>query len=151
VRDDSPNPLQPLVLANGAAANRALTMTDANAITRLALADQPLDDFVDKVFVQTMTRHATESEISRYRELLQDGFATRINHEKSDAPPYIQPRTVVEWSGHHDSKATEKKLEMERAARHGEPPTTQLNAAWRERAEDMLWSIVNSPEFMFVP
>jgi hypothetical protein len=48
-------------------------------------------------------------------------------------------------------EATRIKLELERAARAGDPPTTRLTAPWRERMEDMLWSLVNSPEFTFVP
>ena len=34
---------------------------------------------------------------------------------------------------------------------HGDPPTTRLEADWRERMEDMVWALVNSPEFVFVP
>jgi hypothetical protein len=37
---------------------------------------------------------------------------------------------------------------MERQARAGDPPTDRLRADWRERMEDALWSLVNSPEFL---
>jgi hypothetical protein len=36
-------------------------------------------------------------------------------------------------------------------AREGDPPTTRLEADWRERMEDMVWALVNSPEFVFIP
>ena len=29
--------------------------------------------------------------------------------------------------------------------------TSRLNADWRERAEDIIWSLINSPEFLIVP
>ena len=31
------------------------------------------------------------------------------------------------------------------------PLTDRLRADWRERMEDMLWSRINTPEFVFVP
>jgi hypothetical protein len=40
---------------------------------------------------------------------------------------------------------------MERMARVGDPPTALLAADWRERMEDMVYALVNSPEFVFVP
>jgi hypothetical protein len=48
-------------------------------------------------------------------------------------------------------EATTVKQEMERAARAGEPATLRLRRDWRERLEDGLWAIVNSPEMLFVP
>ena len=43
------------------------------------------------------------------------------------------------------------KTELEAAVREGEPPTPRLVADWRERLEDMLWVLINSPEFVFLP
>jgi hypothetical protein len=42
-------------------------------------------------------------------------------------------------------------MEQEKAARAGDPPTARLDANWRGRAEDVLWSMLNAPEFLFVP
>ena len=35
--------------------------------------------------------------------------------------------------------------------RQGDPPTKKLREEWRERFEDMLWTLMNSPEFVFIP
>ncbi len=43
------------------------------------------------------------------------------------------------------------RLEQEAAARAGATPTDRLDPAWRKRMEDVLWSLVNSPEFVFTP
>ncbi len=60
-------------------------------------------------------------------------------------------RHAVAWSNHHSPEATRIKMEMERSMRNGDPPTNKLEANWRERMEDMVWALVNSPEFVFVP
>jgi hypothetical protein len=42
-------------------------------------------------------------------------------------------------------------MEMERLTRAGDPSTERLQLEWREKMEDMLWAMANSPEFVFVP
>jgi hypothetical protein len=43
------------------------------------------------------------------------------------------------------------KLEAEKAARAGTPPTSKLRNDWRERCEDAVWALVNSSEFVSMP
>jgi hypothetical protein len=40
---------------------------------------------------------------------------------------------------------------MEHRARAGEPPDPRLDPAWREALEDVVWGVINSPEFVWVP
>ena len=42
-------------------------------------------------------------------------------------------------------------VEIAREVEQGDVPTARLTADWRERAEDVVWTILNSPEFVFVP
>ena len=42
-------------------------------------------------------------------------------------------------------------LELERRARMGPPADPRLRAEWREVYEDVVWSVVNSREFVWVP
>jgi hypothetical protein len=37
------------------------------------------------------------------------------------------------------------------AARRGDAPTDRVEPAWRERLEDVLWTLTNAPEFVFSP
>jgi hypothetical protein len=118
----------------------------------LCLEQQSLDELIRKVFVRVMTRQPNEKELATFKSLLNDGYDSRIM--KVDAPKEDKSShsiARVSWSNHLSPEATKIKLEMERAARAGDPPTARLNANWRERMEDMLWALVNSPEFVFVP
>jgi hypothetical protein len=42
-------------------------------------------------------------------------------------------------------------MEEERRLRMGDAPTNRLTPAFRERFEDALWAMLNSPEFVMVP
>ena len=50
---------------------------------------------------------------------------------------------------HLDAAANQLRYEQQLAARAGDPPTTRLDADWRQRMEDVLWAVLNSPELVF--
>ena len=64
-----------------------------------------------------------------------------------------EPRKYKIYKAPHalSPEATRIKMDLERVAREGDPPTSRLKTDWRERMEDMVWALVNSPEFVFVP
>ena len=85
-------------------------------------------------------------------ELLAEGYAERIvPQDEAPLAARTARRHAVSWSNHLSAEATRIKLELERAARAGDPPTGRLRAEWRERTEDVVWALINSPEFVFVP
>jgi hypothetical protein len=149
VRDESMTPLQPMTLANGVLGNRVARLSDDSAFTALALQDIELDDLVTRVYERTLSRRPNGEERRLFTRLLSDGHAER----RTGKPPVPRPpvRSLVSWANHLSPEATRLKLEEEQAARAGDPPTPRLRAEWRERFEDMLWAIMNSPEFAFVP
>jgi hypothetical protein len=59
-------------------------------------------------------------------------------------------RKYVAWSNHMKSEANTLRLAEEAAARRGDPPTTQLDPEWRRRFEDVLWALLNAPEWTHV-
>jgi hypothetical protein len=40
---------------------------------------------------------------------------------------------------------------MRAAAEAGDPPTLRLDAEWRQRCEDLIWTLINAPEMLFRP
>jgi hypothetical protein len=42
-------------------------------------------------------------------------------------------------------------MEEERKLRMGDAPTNRLTPEFRQRFEDALWAMINSPEFVMVP
>ena len=151
VRDEEPTMLQPLTIANGVAPSRAVTLSEDNSVTELCLEDQSIEELVDQMYLQYLSRLPSKDERKLFVELLADGYADRIMNVDVPKKSQRANANAVSWSNHLSAKATTIKLEMERLAHAGDPPTCRLQSEWRERAEDALWALLNSPEFIFIP
>jgi Protein of unknown function (DUF1553)/Protein of unknown function (DUF1549) len=153
VRDQSPNVLQPAIIANGLMGNGRVTrLSEDSAITALCLEDHPLPDLIRSVFLRVLSRPPTPDETKMFSAHLEKGYAGRlVEPSASRAFKTSASRRPVSWSNHLNPEATRIKQEMEREVRAGDPVTERLRPEWRERMEDMLWALLNSPEFVFVP
>lgn len=152
VRSNETTVLQPAMIANGVVAKRISQLSDDSAFTELALAAKSPEEFIDSVTQRILTRPATAAERQLFGELLRDGFASRIvpgDHPVRRSQPPRQ--TGVSWSNHLKPEANLRKQRLAEELAFGDPTTSRLNADWRERAEDMIWSLINSPEFLVVP
>lgn len=150
VRPEEPTMLQPLALANGIAGLKATRLSDDHSITELALADVPLQRLVRDICLQLLSREPTAEETQQFVALLSPGYESRVVPDAVKRPRR-RLRNPVSWSNHLHHRATTIKLELERQVREGDPPTERLQADWRERLEDVVWALINSPEFVFVP
>lgn len=149
-RDEQATVLQPLTLANGNAGHRLVQLSDNTVTTELALqADSP-ESMVELLFRMILTRPPEQEEAAMFAGELNAGFHDRVV-PGAEKHPVTVSRNAVSWSNHLNSEATRLKQEQEEAARLGDLPTGRLTESWRIAVEDVIWVLMNSPEFAFVP
>lgn len=149
-RDEAANPLQPLALANGIAASSISRLSEDSSLTALCLEERNVEQLVEQVYLQLLSRPPSKEEQQRFADLLRPGYGQRKTGVEA-APLVRTRRPTVSWSNHLSPEATKLKLELEKEIRAGDAPTVRLESDWRERMEDMLYVLINSPEFVWVP
>jgi hypothetical protein len=150
-RDDAPSPMQTLILANGIMGTRIVRLSDGGAFTDLCLQDQGLDKLVEETFLRVLSRPPAPEEARTFRELLRPYYGNRKVKNATLTAAAMKTDNRVSWSNHLSAEATLIRMEEERKLRMGEEPTRRLTPEFRERFEDTLWAMVNSPEFVMVP
>jgi len=155
LRDTDSNVLQPAIVANGTMGFWLTRLSDDHGITQLALEEQSLDQLIDRLFLRLLTREPSAEERAKYSAFLSPGYDERVINnpkpEKSHESSPRLPERYVSWSNHVDGPANLLAQEKEAAARKGDPPTNALEPDWRLRMEDVLWALLNSPEWMYSP
>jgi hypothetical protein len=153
-RESDPNVLQPAILANGTMGLWLTRLSDRHGVTALSLEAKSAEDLVDRLFLRLLTRQPTALEKERYVGLLAEGFENRVvpAAERPVAKPAKrEPVRYVTWSNHLDGAANTLATQREEQARRGDPPTSALNEDWRTRMEDVLWAMLNAPEWIYTP
>ncbi len=151
-RDRDPNVLQPGVLANGILSTTLTRASYRSELAQLAVdADSPAE-LVDALFLRILTRRPKPDERSAFSHALAGAFATRLLPADQVTPPLAPPPLpLVTWFNHLRPNATTIQQEMERRVRQGPPPDPRLRAEWRELYEDIVWSLINHREFVWMP
>ncbi|HRJ10298.1 MAG TPA: DUF1553 domain-containing protein [Prosthecobacter sp.] len=150
-RDTDPNALQPAILGNGTVAVWLTRLSEDHGITQLALKDQPAEQLVDQLFLRLLTRLPTAEERQLYTDHLRAGYDQRRLEYKPEKPDQRYPAKYVSWTNHLDPVANALRVEEEAAARRGDTPSPRLDNDWRLRMEDVLWAVLNAPEWVFAP
>jgi hypothetical protein len=151
VRDEATTPLQPALLANGVVAARICGLSDDSAITALCLEDQPAEALIRSVYLRILSRPPTGAETERLVAYLGSAHGNRAVPGAKARPALARAGRRVSWSNHLSPEATKIQMESEKVARAGDPPTDRLTPEFRERMEDIVWALISSPEFVFVP
>ena len=150
-RDAAPNILQPAILANGTMSTWLTRLSDEHGTTELALKPQPVETLIEEMFLKVLTRKPRPEELAAMTSYLADGYDSRVLPTPPPGASKRVPPKYVSWSNHLTNEASTIKIQLEAAARRGDPPTPRLRTAWRQRLEDVLWSLLNDPEFVFSP
>ncbi len=151
-RPDDLTALQPAEFANGVLARRTSRLSDDHSLTTLALQPElNLAQFTDELYLRTFTRKPTDPERRIVSGLLSKGFESRRRPNEPINKPPRDRRGMISWSNHLEEEASTIKMELEQVVRRGDPPTRRLDPDWRERCEDLIWGMMNSPEFRFSP
>lgn len=151
-REAEPNVLQPGTIANGVFTSWMTSVSNESELANLAVDAKNADFLVESVFLRFLSRLPNDSEADEFNAILEEGFDSRVR-SPGEVIPVADPTPLgrVSWSNHLSEEANRIKIEMERRARDGDPADPRLNADWRMRFEDVVWSVVNSPEFVWVP
>jgi hypothetical protein len=144
--------LQPALLANGTMMSWLVRLSDDHGMTDVVLEDQSLDRLVDRLFLRLFTRLPNDRERERCLAILRPGYDSRAATAPPAGPPSgprLRPKYIA-WSNHMSPEANLARVEQAAVARRGDPPTPRLDAEWRERFEDVLWALLNSPEWTHI-
>lgn len=152
-RETSAHILQPGMLANGLFGTWATRLSVHSELSRLAVEAASPEALVDEIYLRYLTRLPSAEEKAGFVALLSPGFAERLtgNPEDFRIQPFVPIVRELSWTNHLSVRANEIAADLERKAFAGPPPTPFLSSEWRERMEDAVWALVNSPEFTFVP
>lgn len=151
-RESAPNVLQPGVLSNSALTTWLTRASVGSPIAELAVTTQAPGELVDSIYLRFFGRMPTTAERTPFEQALAAGFKDRlVPTAEIQTPTPLEPLPQVTWSNHLRSEATTIQQENDRRARQGSEPDPRLKSEWREVYEDMIWSLVNSREFVWVP
>ncbi|WP_430451566.1 DUF1553 domain-containing protein [Rhodopirellula europaea] len=151
-RDEAPNVLQPGAVGNSVFASWTVAASEDSELADLAVQSDSPDSLTESLFVRFLSRQPTKDERELFANVLSDGFDDRIvpmaHRQRAEPLPELEH---VSWSNHLADRANSIKLELEQRAVHGDAPDSRLRSTWRQNYEDVIWSLLNSPEFIWIP
>ncbi|MEQ9410198.1 MAG: DUF1553 domain-containing protein [Fuerstiella sp.] len=151
-RESDPTVLQPGILANGTLSMTLTRASPGSELAELAIHAESPESLVETLFLRFLCRSPRPDERQTFTAALAKDFNIRVvpvpdvvQHE----PP--SPLPLVTWYNHLRPRANEIQVELERRVAAGPPPDPRLLPGWREVYEDVVWSLVNHREFVWIP
>ena len=149
-RHEEPNVIQPGVLAGGALSIQLTRLTDRDSLTECCLDAEAPEALVRRLFQRFLTRQPTPAESELFTALLADGFESRIPATRVPRETPIREPDVT-WANHLSSEANNIRMRQSQRLLQGPEPTGRLLPEYRERVEDVVWALINTPEFQYLP
>jgi hypothetical protein len=151
-RETSPNVQQPGVLENGVVAGWITTAAAGSGLAEAAVAAKSPAELVDTLYLRYLGRYPTGPERAPLVRTLAPGFGRRLVPLEEICLPEPLPRLPrITWWNHVSMGANEVALELEDRSRLKPPADPRLRNDWRESYEDVVWSIMNMREFVWMP
>lgn len=151
-RETDPNLLQPGILANGTLSMSLARAADQSVLAQLAINAETPDALLESLFLRFFARTPTSQEKSGFLPALASGFNERqLPADQVQPPPIPSPLPVITWSNHLVPEANEIQIEWQRRVLRGPAPDPRLRPDWREVYEDIVWSLVNDRQFVWIP
>ncbi|MFT4690716.1 MAG: hypothetical protein ACI9OD_002932, partial [Limisphaerales bacterium] len=139
-------------LANGTLVTTLARAANGSELAELAVSANSPDELVEAMFVRVLSRQPTATEKQQFTKALRAGFSNRVvpaTKLVQIEEPELLP--LITWFNHQRHQATKVQNELERRVLKGPPADPRLRSEWRERFEDMVWSLINHREFVWIP
>ncbi len=146
------NVLQPGVLANGTLVQNLSRVAEGSTLAELAASARSPEALLEELFLRFLSRMPRASEREALLPALENGFENRLLPPAEVKPvPQLEPLPLATWLNHVSPEANSIQLEVEKRVQRGPSPDPRFRAEWRETFEDIVWSLINDREFVWVP
>ena len=117
----------------------------------LALNTKSATDLIENIFLRFLGRLPNQKEQTSALELINPGFENRVSmNDESFKPKQNEKLPLITWFNHLSPEATTVQMKVEKQVRQGPPVDPRINPDWRERYEDLIWSLINHREFVWL-
>ena len=150
-REKDPNVLQAGILANGTLVSNVARVSNQSFLAELALNTKSATDLIENIFLRFLGRLPNQKEQKSALELINPGFENRASIiDESFKPKQNEKLPLITWFNHLSPEATTVQMKVEKQVRQGPPVDPRINPDWRERYEDLIWSLINHREFVWL-
>ncbi|WP_145225455.1 DUF1553 domain-containing protein [Gimesia algae] len=151
-RESEPNVLQPGVLANGTLSMNLIRVSNQSELAQLAVDSRQPEEIIEALYLRFLCRLPNQEELKTFSHALAQGFDSRLL-PADEIVPVQEPAPLpqVTWFNHLRPEANTIQQDVERRVRKGPPADPRLRPEWREVYEDIIWSLMNHREFVWVP
>lgn len=151
-READPNMIQPGILENGTLTQSLSRASWKSELAELAVEAESPEALLENLFLRYLTRLPLPAERISFLPALKSGFENRLTPTDQIVPPTRpEPLRLVTWLNHVTPDANTIQQENENRAQQGPSPDPRLRAEWREVYEDIIWSLINNRDFVWMP
>ena len=151
-RDTEPNMLQPGILENGILTQSLSRASWKSELANLAVEAKSPEALLESLFLRFLSRMPLQSERDSLLPELKSGFEKRLMPpDQIMEPAPLEPLRLVTWLNHVTPDANTIQQENENRVQQGPSPDPRLRPEWREIYEDIIWSLINDRDFVWMP